>query len=351
MPSRKAAARRRNGAGSGTTVTRVRSHTARKWRFRPVREADYQCKSEVQRRLYPDNPVSPDEFRLRDRLLGDPRIFHLGLVAEDRLSGSVAGFGSLYNSPWNFDPAKYSIELMVDPSHQGRGLGREFFRILEDAALRRNATLVWASVRAEDASSVRFFERSGFVERRRSWALRLDLSGESADPRERLPLPEEVLVTSIAEEGADRLEVRDRLFRLRNESGKDTPSMGSPSGYTFEQFLDATFRHRAFLPEATLVARVGDRYVSVTSLETVQGESDTLHVGYTGTLREFRGKGVATELKHRAIEYAKAHGFRYMTTDNDSLNLPIVRVNRALGFRIERTTIRGEKLLKESLRP
>ena len=127
--------------------------------------------------------------------------------------------------------------------------------------------------------------------------------------------------------------------------------MGTPSGYTFEQFLDVTFRHPAFLPEATMVARVGDRYVSETSLETVPGEGDTLHIGYTGTLREFRGQGLATELKHRAIGYAKAHGYRYVTTDNDSLNTPILRINQALGFRIERTTIRGEKLLKESLRP
>jgi mycothiol synthase len=329
----------------------VRGHGERKWRFRPVREADYQNKSEVQRRLYPDDPVSPDEFRQRGWLLEDPRIFHLGLVAEERWNGSVAGFGSLYNSPWNFDPAKYSIELMVDPSHQRRGLGREFFRILERAALNRNAGLLWASVRAEDARSVRFFERTGFVERRRSWASRLDLAGASPDHREGLPLPQGVRFTSIAEEGPDRLEVRDRLYRLRNESGKDVPSMGTPSGYTFEQFLDVTFRHPAFLPEATMVVRVGGRYVSVSSLEAVEGERDTLHVGYTGTLREFRGLGLATELKHRAIAYAKAHGYRYVTTDNDSLNAPIVRINQALGFRVQRTTIRGEKLLKKSPRP
>jgi len=350
MPSRKAAARRPRDARSGTNVTRMRGLDERKWRFRTVREADYQNKSRVQGQLYPDNPVSPDEFRQRGRLLEDPRIFHLGLVAEDPLNGSVAGFGSLYNSPWNFDPAKYSIELMVDPSHQGHGLGREFFRILEDAALNRSAALIWASVRAEDARSVRFFERSGFVERRRSWASRLDLSGTSPEYGEPLPSPQGILFTSIAQEGPDRLEVRDRLYRLQNESGKDAPSMGTPSGYTFEQFLDVTFRHPAFLPEATMVARVGNRYVSVTSLETVKGESGTLHVGYTGTLRNFRGKGLATELKRRAIGYAKAHGYRCVTTDNDSLNAPIMRINQALGFRIVRTTIRGEKLLRESRR-
>src|SRR5579871_4054837 len=90
---------------------------------------------------------------------------------------------------------------MVDPSHQGRGLGHELFRILEDAALGRNAALRWASVRTEDPRSVRFFEPSGFVEHRRSWALRLDLSGASPDRRDALPLLPGAHFTSIAEEG------------------------------------------------------------------------------------------------------------------------------------------------------
>jgi len=318
------------------------------WRFRPICDADYTIKSELQGKIQPDYLISPDELRQRDRLLEDSRIFRLLLAAESQSSGSLAGFGSLYNSPWNFDPSKYSIEIMVDPSQQGQGLGRRFFGILEEAARSRRAILLWASVRAEDPRSLRFFDKSGFVERHQSWASRLDLA-EVSPPQGMMPsIPREVLIASLVEEGPERPEVRDRLYQLRNQSGKDAPSMGTPSGYTFEQFLDATFRHPGFLPEATLVARVGDRYVSTTSLEGVKGEPDTLHVGYTGTLRGFRGKGIATELKRLAIGYAKAHGYRYLTTDNDSLNVPIVKINQSLGFRVQRTTIRGEKLLLQS---
>jgi len=318
------------------------------WHVRPVQDSDYAIKSELTARLFPDQPTSQSELRQRDRLLEDPRIFRLLLVAEDPSSGSVVGFGSLYNSPWNFDPSKYSTELMVDRTRQGRGLGRHLFGILEQVARSRGAALLWGSVRAEDLRSVRFFARSGFVERRRSWASRLDLSAASRAHEGTPSLPREVTLTSLAEEGPGRPEVRDRLYRLRNESGTDVPSMGTPSGYTFEQFLDVTFRYSGFLPQATFVARVGDRYVSTTSLETVNEVRETLHVGYTGTLREFRGHGLATELKRRAIGYARAHGYRFLTTDNDSQNVPIVSINQALGFRIQRTTIRGEKLL---LRP
>jgi mycothiol synthase len=318
------------------------------WRFRPVRDSDYAAKSEIQGLRYPDNLVSPYEFRQRARLLKDPRIFHLGLVAEDSSRRSVVGFGSLYNSPWNFDPVKYSIELMVDPRHQGQGLGRSLFRVLEETARNRGATTLWASVRSEDSRSLRFFNRSGFMERHRSWASRLDLAESLSAPRPGFSFPQEVVFTSIAEEGPERPDVRDRLYRLRLVSGKDAPTMGTHSGYAFEQFLDMTFHDPNFLPEATLVARVGDRYVSVTSLEIVKEEPETLHVSYTGTLREFRGRGLATELKRRSIEYARAHGYRYLSTDSDSLNTPMVKINEALGFRIQRTMIRGEKLLMQS---
>ncbi len=315
------------------------------WRLRRVRDSDYPVKSELQARLYPDNPISSEEFRQRARLLEEPRIFHVGIVAEDAVTQAVVGFGALNNSPWNFDPAKYSVELMIDPDRQGRGLGRSLFEVLEEAARRRGATLLWASVRAEDPRSVRFFRRSGFVERRRSWASRLDLS-ERSRPRHAAVSPRgEVRFTSIAQEGPNRREVRQRLYRLRIESGKDVPSMGTPTRYSFEQFLAISFRDPRFLPEATLVASVGDRYVSMTALERAEGGPDTLHVGYTGTLREFRGQGLATELKRRAIELARARGYRYVTTDNDSLNTPIRKINQRLGFRVQRTTIRGEKLL------
>jgi GNAT superfamily N-acetyltransferase len=260
----------------------------------------------------------------------------------------VVGFGSINNSPWNFDPVKYSTELMVDPRYQSQGLGRRLFGILEDTARIRKATTLWASVRAEDLRSVRFFERSGFVERRRSWASRLDLNELPPVHAKGRSFPPGIRITSLAEEGPDLPEVRDRLYRLRLESGRDVPSMGTPSPYTFEQFLETTFRNPGFHPEAALVARIADRYVSMTFLEDVEGNRDTLHIGYTGTLPEFRGRGVATELKRRAITYARAQGYRYLTTDNDSMNAPIMKVNLSLGFRIRRTTIRGEKLLTQT---
>ncbi|MGB7124813.1 MAG: GNAT family N-acetyltransferase [Thermoplasmata archaeon] len=318
------------------------------WRFRPVHDSDFTIKRELQERLYPDSPVSVDEFRQRARLLEDPRIFHLGLVAEETSNSVVVGFGSLNNSPWNFDPAKYSIELMVDPRYQGKGLGRRLFEILEGTARGREATTLWASVSAENLRSIRFFERSGFVERRRSWASRLDLTELTPALGTGRPFPSEIRITTLAEEGPDLPEVRVRLYRLRLESGRDVPSMGTPSPYTFEQFLETTFRNRGFHPEATLVARVADQYVSMTFLEDVEGNPDTLHIGYTGTLREFRGRGLAAELKRRAITYARAKGYRYLTTDNDSMNAPIMKVNLSLGFRVQRTTIRGEKLLTQS---
>ena len=58
-----------------------------------------------------------------------------------------------------------------------------------------------------------------------------------------------------------------------------------------------------------------------------------MRVGFTGTRAAYRGRGIASELKRRALEYARGKGFRYLRTVNDSLNLRMWAINEKQGFR------------------
>jgi len=304
--------------------------------------------SRVQGRRYPDHPVSPEEFRRWNWILDSPHIFRQRLVVEESSTGEVVGWGAIYNHPWTYNRAKYAIEVAIDPGSERRGLGRCVYDELERVARGRKAIALWATVRASDERSVRFFARCGFVERRRGWSSRLSLSSVIPSP----PGPSGrgegmgVIFTTIAEEGPERRDVRERLFRLHSEAGKDVQSLGQPTSPSFDQFLKETFGSPGFLPEGVFVARVGASYVSMTSLFKQPQEPDTLHVGFTGTLREFRGKGFASELKRRSVDFAKARGYRYLTTDNDSQNAPMWAINERLGFKTERVLIHGEKGLR-----
>jgi len=88
----------------------------------------------------------------------------------------------------------------------------------------------------------------------------------------------------------------------------------------------------------------------MSSLERDLARPDTLRVGYTGTHPDFRGRGIGTELKRRAAHFARGRGFRYLIAGNDSLNGPILAINRRLGFRPETVWIQGEKSLVVSSR-
>ena len=58
-----------------------------------------------------------------------------------------------------------------------------------------------------------------------------------------------------------------------------------------------------------------------------------VETGYTGVLREHRGKGVARALKLATLEQALELGATAVETDNDSENAPILHLNEELGYR------------------
>lgn len=53
---------------------------------------------------------------------------------------------------------------------------------------------------------------------------------------------------------------------------------------------------------------------------------------YTGVRQEYRGRGLALALKLLSIETARRYEAAYMRTNNHSLNLPMLAVNRKLGY-------------------
>lgn len=315
---------------------------------RPFSETDCEDESRIWSRLNPEEPTTAEEVRSWLHVLEAPGMFKHFLTIEERSSGRVVGTGSVAHSPWSADREWYWIGVQVDPDHQHRGLGRDLYTVLEGVAASRRALGLWAAVRADHPRGLRFFERAGFVERRRVWISRLDLV--AVQPTSPARSPEEwvaggVEFTTVAEEGAERPEFLERLYRLYSEAGMDVPRMGAPAPASFDQFVDLMFRGPGYLPEGMFLARVGNEYASLTFLAKLPSEPDTLHIDFTGTARAFRGRGIASELKRRSIEFARARGYRYVRTGNDSQNDAIWSINEKLGFRRERVFVQGEKRL------
>lgn len=88
-------------------------------------------------------------------------------------------------------------------------------------------------------------------------------------------------------------------------------------------------------PEWIHIAKDGDRYVGVVTLKQNE-QTQAMYHEYTGVLREYRGRRIALALKMLGVQTALACGVPYLRTHNDSMNGPMLRVNRDLiGFRAE----------------
>jgi RimJ/RimL family protein N-acetyltransferase len=62
-------------------------------------------------------------------------------------------------------------------------------------------------------------------------------------------------------------------------------------------------------------------------------------------LRSHRGRKIAQALKVLAARYARQAGVRRISTHNDSLNAPILRINQKMGYQPQP----GKYLLKSIL--
>jgi ribosomal protein S18 acetylase RimI-like enzyme len=61
-------------------------------------------------------------------------------------------------------------------------------------------------------------------------------------------------------------------------------------------------------------------------------EKGIVYVTSVSVLKEWMGKGLAAQLMHRCIEYAKLSGMRQVSLEVASINLPAIRLYEKIGF-------------------
>lgn len=316
------------------------------YRIRPFESRDYPNEAKVRGRVDPETVVTAEEIRHFDVNLFPPPMTHVKIAAEERGNREAVGFGYLTSDIESFDPQTFWVEVVVDPEHQRRGVGNALALEVYREANQRHARRLWAGVRTVDARAVRFLGQQGFSERHRTWRSRLEVSTATMLPDRTAELRREGFsFTTLDQENLDSLPLKRELYDLTIAASADEPRLGTYTPVTFEQFVERDLRGPSFLPDAFFLAKLDGRFVAMSVLWRANGEPGTLRQAFTGTRREFRGRGLATELKRRTVEYARAHGFRSIRTGNDSRNHPMLAINRKLGFRPEVTRIIAEKNL------
>jgi RimJ/RimL family protein N-acetyltransferase len=87
-----------------------------------------------------------------------------------------------------------------------------------------------------------------------------------------------------------------------------------------------------FAADGSFVA-FADGVAAAVSLVIADIPSGRAHSMFTGTLRAYRGRGLALAAKLASIRWAAANGIAMMATANDETNAPMLAINRRLGYR------------------
>ncbi|MGG1515874.1 GNAT family N-acetyltransferase [Paenibacillus oryzisoli] len=254
-------------------------------------------------------------------------------VAEDA-HGHVLAYAIAWRAPWT-EPGALICNLIVDPKHRGKGVGNAIHAALLAWATEVKASRLISFLRETDEMSLDFAARRGCVKERHTFESVLELDtfdgGQLFDTIAQVERNGIHFVTLAEEPGEESERQLHELYRVTHQ---DIP--GFSEGYPwFEEWKKWNIDRPGARPAWIHIAKDGDRYVGVVTLQQNE-QTQAMYHDYTGVLPEYRGRRIALALKLLGIQTAKRHGVPYLRTHNDSLNGPMLHINRQLlGFRAE----------------
>jgi GNAT superfamily N-acetyltransferase len=256
------------------------------------------------------------------------------LVAVDE-NDAVAGYSVIIHNVWA--PAfYYYVWLGVDPVLHGRGTGSALWGASLDYLREQGATRLKSEVLDSDPTSLAFAEHRGFAIDRQHFSSNLNLT--AFDEKPYLPgiaaLETQGMRFCSLADFPDTDETRRKFYDLNFSIVVDIPG----EDWNYEAYPEF-FKRRIlgapwFLPENQLLAVDGDTWVGFASV-SLSPETQRAYNATTGVVRAYRGRKIAQALKIMAARYARQHGAQMIRTDNDSLNAPILAINRKMGYQPE----------------
>lgn len=306
---------------------------------RECRPEDYEGVSVICCLTRPE-PFSAEELREEDRRARLAGTF-TRLVAEDE-AGRIVGYGCAEQFPW-LPEGEWELYAVTHPDHRRQGVGSAIYQAVEQIAVKGGATAFSAFCRSTDPYFLEWAQRRGFATDLARTESVLELadwdSSRFAGHVERVQAGE---IRLAVYDGETPEAIVRGLWELEKLTGPDVPDYRPEAPFpTFEVYWQMWREYTE--PRLTVVALDGDRVVGTSFLFYSHRPGKGGYTGYTGVLREYRGKGLALALKLLTVEGAVARGVPRMRTNNDFENPPMLAVNEKLGYKLVPGPIRLKK--------
>jgi GNAT superfamily N-acetyltransferase len=220
----------------------------------------------------------------------------------------------------------------VRPEARGRGIGSELFARAEEH-LGKHGVRKLETFALEGSEGERFAARRGYRRTRTEFIQRLDL--RTVDLAAIDALAEEK-----AREGFRLAPLEDVKNRIRDvhaiyaAASADIPADDPEDDVPFDDWERQDLGDPELTWEGSQLVLAGERPVALAFL-LVNAEAGVAVNEMTGTLKEYRGRGLAKLAKLAAIRWAAEQGYREIGTGNDSENAPMLALNRSLGYEVK----------------
>jgi RimJ/RimL family protein N-acetyltransferase len=285
-------------------------------------------------RLYSFTVAEPmSEAAARDWLTPRKDQIRITTLALDENNQAI-GYWDVNREAW-MKPGHFYIKVIVAPHRREQGLGTQMYEDALRIVHEHRATRLESYVRENDPASFGFAEKHGFKIEHHTFESTLDLAvfdeHRFDDLLARLQA-DGFRFFSLAEAGLTE-ENKHKLYDVNRESGLDNP--GNDEIFPdYPSFSKDVFEASWFRADTQILASLAEQWVGLSAIG-IYPEDNHAYNAFTGVLREFRGRGLAQALKLQTILLAKKKGMRYIRTNNDSQNAPMLAINRKLGYQPE----------------
>lgn len=253
------------------------------------------------------------------------------------VGGSAVATGAAYHDDSVPSVQGVTANVIVDPAHRRGGIGGQLMDLALAWARGRDLDLVDVRMVDGDEDAWGFLARRGFVEMEREQSLILNLAEADIAP---IAPPDGVRVVLLA----DHPELEEGVYAVACEAWPDIPSPEPMEPGSLARWRELEMDQPSVTPERVTVAVAGEQVVGYGVLADAARPGALCH-DMTGVLRAWRGRGVAGAIKRAQIAWAAEHGVRALVTENDVGNVPMLRINRALGYRELPITVWLRRLL------
>lgn len=291
---------------------------------------DYVMLNTLSNTLYPDYAITVDETRFLDQHLGADGT-HQRWVMED--NGRIIATSEYSQFLAGGQSRAFGVNVMVHPDFQQQGIGTCMYEHLLAALRLLDPVALKNRVREDMLPGLRFMEKQGFCETKRSWESLINVQHFS---RARFA-PVEAAVRAQGIEIATAHALMDdpardqKLYALYCDLSRDVPGISAEKVMSYYAFMDYVMNGALALPDAFFVALYNGEYIGLSFLQASR-QDDTMYTGLTGVQRAYRRRSIALVLKLHAITYAQTHNHRRIRTWNDTTNMAMLSVNERLGF-------------------